>query len=330
LARHVALDEDSSLNVRITHVSNCTSGLILHDKGRTTRGQFDLPWESYDKDSVQVPAISFSTKTGPNRATSTAQETRRLADELHPYDPINDLYASDTQELTLLRENPFFLLSRLLTTAAQSWSQFLNHLSRDINYCLRFLDAGPKELFLALGQLRYNASLLARVEGFLVDNKHLIEQRGSQLWPKSSDPALSKKVLEIQETLNKDHEFLLKTCAQLSARCERYQDILVSAAQTIDAQKGVAQAKRSHNLTRLAFIFIPLAFVAALFGMNIDLLKDNPPWWYYLVISIPLTFLSWVISDGKEISLARVREKCGQLTKRKLDALNRRNRGPPV
>jgi len=307
------------------HASDSKSGLILHDKGRSLKNRFDLPWASYGKENGQpsmVPAISFSTKTGPKRATSAGQHTPS-ADELHPYDPLNDLYASDTEELELLRQNPFFLLSRLLFTAAQSWSQFLNHLGRDINYCLKYLDAEPSQLFLALGQLRYNASLLARVEGFLEDNKRLIEQQGSHLWPRSTDSSMVKKIQEIQNTLDRDHEFLLKTCVQLSARCERYQDILVSAAQTIDAQKGVEQASRSHKLTRLAFIFIPLAFVASLFGMSIDILEDNPPWWYYFVISVPLTFTSWIISDWKQVSLARFWEKCKQLTKRRLDVLHR-------
>jgi hypothetical protein len=305
--------------------SNGNSGLFLLDKGRKLEGQHDLPWSSYGNNGRRpsmVPPVSFSTHTGPERATS-ASERLPSADQLHPYDALNDLYASDTDELQLLLENPFFLLGRLLLNAAQSWSQFLNHLSRDINYCLEGLEAEPGELYLALGQLRYNASLLARVEGFLMDNKHLIEQRGSKLWPGSSEDSIQfGKILGLQETLNTDYDFLLKTCVQLSTRCERFQDTLVSAAQTLDAQQGVEQAKRGHKLTRLAFIFVPLAFVASLFGMNIDILEGNPPWWYYLVISLPLTFLSWIISDWKELSIERVWQDCQQWIKGRLVALN--------
>lgn len=36
------------------------------------------------------------------------------------------------------------------------------------------------------------------------------------------------------------------------------------------------------------FIFLPLLFVASLFGMNVNLLENNPSWIYYLIISIPL------------------------------------------
>ncbi|RYN82634.1 hypothetical protein AA0120_g9516 [Alternaria tenuissima] len=45
------------------------------------------------------------------------------------------------------------------------------------------------------------------------------------------------------------------------------------------------------------FIFLPLTFVAGLFGMNVNILADNPPWWWYLVfmfLTLSLTMLVWL------------------------------------
>ncbi|KAH8149790.1 uncharacterized protein LAJ45_05942 [Morchella importuna] len=44
------------------------------------------------------------------------------------------------------------------------------------------------------------------------------------------------------------------------------------------------------RLSWITFIFLPLLFVASLFGMNINILENNPGWFYYLEIAIPMFF----------------------------------------
>ena len=122
---------------------------------------------------------------------------------------------------------------------------------------------------------------------------HVIEERGDESWPKASDSALQERLEKVHVALSKDYKSLLARCARLASRCEVSSRTLVSAMQLMEAKKGIDQAKQVHDLTRLAFIFIPLTFVSGVFGMNVSTFKDYPPLWTYFVVAIPLTFFSW-------------------------------------
>ncbi|KAK6343301.1 hypothetical protein TWF730_010894 [Orbilia blumenaviensis] len=61
---------------------------------------------------------------------------------------------------------------------------------------------------------------------------------------------------------------------------------LVSAQESIfEARRSVAQAESVNQLTRLAFIFIPLTFATSVFGMNINEWQDNVPHlkWFFII-----------------------------------------------
>ncbi|KAF1807900.1 hypothetical protein P152DRAFT_284453 [Eremomyces bilateralis CBS 781.70] len=52
------------------------------------------------------------------------------------------------------------------------------------------------------------------------------------------------------------------------------------------------------RLSRITFVFLPLLFISGLFGMNVDVLKVNPPWWWYIVfavVALALTMTVWII-----------------------------------
>ncbi|CUS12313.1 unnamed protein product [Tuber aestivum] len=48
------------------------------------------------------------------------------------------------------------------------------------------------------------------------------------------------------------------------------------------------QGESIRRITWITFIFLPLLFVASLFGMNVDVLEDNPSWLYFVYLSIPM------------------------------------------
>lgn len=211
---------------------------------------------------------------------------------LHPYHPTEDLFIQDDEDFELLRQDPFFILSRLFLQAARSWSQVLNFVDENVQSCSVVAE---DLLSPALEQLRFNASLVTRFEEFLAENLHVIQERGDASWPKPS-PALENRMAQIQKALLKNYEFLIGHCRSLSSRCKTGSGILVSAAQLIEAHEGTSQARQAHSLTRLAFVFIPLTFVASVFGMNVAVFKEYPSIWLYFVIAVPLTTLSWFLS----------------------------------
>lgn len=194
--------------------------------------------------------------------------------------------------MELLRQDPFFILSRLFLRAARSWSQVLNFIDEDVQACSVVAE---DLLSPALEQLRFNASLVTRFEGFLAEDLHVIQERGDASWPKPN-PALEPRIADIQKALLKDYGFLIGHCRSLSSRCKTGSGILVSAAQLIEAHEGTTQARQAHSLTRLAFVFIPLTFVASVFGMNVAAFKECPSIWLYFVVAVPVTTLSWFLS----------------------------------
>ncbi|KAK7215492.1 hypothetical protein V2G26_003495 [Clonostachys chloroleuca] len=80
---------------------------------------------------------------------------------------------------------------------------------------------------------------------------------------------------------------------------------------------SIRQSERSNSMTRsmkrlswITFIFLPATFSATLFGMNINLLQDNPDWrWFLLIggICLSLSFTGWL--TFKFSSLEEILEK---------------------
>ncbi|KAJ8132300.1 hypothetical protein O1611_g1324 [Lasiodiplodia mahajangana] len=82
---------------------------------------------------------------------------------------------------------------------------------------------------------------------------------------------------------------------------ERSQSIIqleFNLTSILEAQRSTTTNRSLKRLTWVTFAYLPLLFVASLFGMNVDILKDNPSLgWYFLfaVIFTLLTFAAWII-----------------------------------
>ncbi|KAH7200630.1 ankyrin repeat-containing domain protein [Fusarium oxysporum] len=62
--------------------------------------------------------------------------------------------------------------------------------------------------------------------------------------------------------------------------------------------KSTSTATSTKCLSWVTFIFLPAMFASSLFGMNVNMLKDNPDWrWYIAVVaaSLLLTITAWLI-----------------------------------
>ncbi|KAI5782332.1 hypothetical protein DFH27DRAFT_579163 [Peziza echinospora] len=59
----------------------------------------------------------------------------------------------------------------------------------------------------------------------------------------------------------------------------------------ISVDEGYEHNISMKRLSWITFIFLPLLFVSGLYGMNIDLLADNPSWKTYFYIAVPLFFI---------------------------------------
>ncbi|CEL09027.1 hypothetical protein ASPCAL12170 [Aspergillus calidoustus] len=82
-----------------------------------------------------------------------------------------------------------------------------------------------------------------------------------------------------------------------------------------EAQKSTSANRSLKRLSWITFIFLPLMFISSLFGMNVDILESNPPWWLYIPLAggtIVLTMTVWMIfkRDSSKIGLNAASSLC--------------------
>ncbi|KAG7425970.1 Serine/threonine-protein phosphatase 6 regulatory ankyrin repeat subunit B [Fusarium oxysporum f. sp. raphani] len=101
------------------------------------------------------------------------------------------------------------------------------------------------------------------------------------------------------------------TIAQLelrvNTRINRFEQILRDTLQFEFTRVSMAEARRStalatsmRRLTWMTFIFLPVMLASSLFGMNVDVLKDNPDWRWFIPIAgmtITLTICGWLVFE---------------------------------
>ncbi|KDN68536.1 hypothetical protein CSUB01_10418 [Colletotrichum sublineola] len=65
-----------------------------------------------------------------------------------------------------------------------------------------------------------------------------------------------------------------------------------------EAQMARSVSMSTKRLSWITFVFLPLMFVASVFGMNVDQLESNPLWWWPVVLAVAtalLIFIAWGI-----------------------------------
>ncbi|KAH0543139.1 hypothetical protein FGG08_002484 [Glutinoglossum americanum] len=94
----------------------------------------------------------------------------------------------------------------------------------------------------------------------------------------------------------------------LWGRIESTFQALMSTMAIVEHRAAIQQAAEISKLTRLAFLFIPLSFVAALFGMNIGTVGKNLKLWIWAVVSVSVTgaayatlYMTDILSLGRRV-----------------------------
>ncbi|KAF4819150.1 Ankyrin-3 [Colletotrichum siamense] len=111
------------------------------------------------------------------------------------------------------------------------------------------------------------------------------DNQGSEEWD------LKAFGLEV-EKLQTFHEVELKVLKETSQSLIQLEFNLTSIAE--------AQLSRSNNMSMkrlswITFIFLPLMFVASVFGMNIDALASNPNWRWPVILAIPTAAVAFSV-----------------------------------
>ncbi|PKX92377.1 ankyrin [Aspergillus novofumigatus IBT 16806] len=124
-----------------------------------------------------------------------------------------------------------------------------------------------------------------------------------QSWFKAHVTGLTH-VVNIDPYLRKEKgplmEIIREMDQEVSSGLARIEQSIRELLQIEIAWISISEAKSIKRLTWITFIFLPLMLASSLFGMNINLLKDNPNWRWFLPIGVTLvllTFALWLLFD---------------------------------
>ncbi|CAI6333448.1 unnamed protein product [Periconia digitata] len=94
------------------------------------------------------------------------------------------------------------------------------------------------------------------------------------------------------EKLAEDTRQTLRSCMDL---IDRSSGSLLSEMQIVDSQRSIAEAESVSKLTELAFVFIPLSFVASLFSMQVHELGDGVPLYQFVLVAIGFVVVAYAV-----------------------------------
>jgi hypothetical protein len=94
------------------------------------------------------------------------------------------------------------------------------------------------------------------------------------------------------ETLAKDTRQILRACMELIDRSSRS---LLAEMQIVDSRRSIAEAESVSKLTELAFVFIPLSFVASLFSMQVHELDGGVPIYTFALVAIGFVLVAYAV-----------------------------------
>ncbi|KAF3223479.1 hypothetical protein TWF106_004872 [Orbilia oligospora] len=70
---------------------------------------------------------------------------------------------------------------------------------------------------------------------------------------------------------------------------------LMSSMSIVESRRAISETEVVSKLTQLAFFFIPLSLVAAIFGMNINEFENKLTWWHWLAVSVSSSSLTYIL-----------------------------------
>jgi hypothetical protein len=117
------------------------------------------------------------------------------------------------------------------------------------------------------------------------------------------------------EKLAEDTRFTLGNCMDL---IDRSSHSLLAEMQIVDSRRSIAEAESVSKLTELAFVFVPLSFVASLFSMQVHELDGGVPLYQFALVAIGFVIVAYIVRLGirsshlieyKNNAISRIREE---------------------
>jgi hypothetical protein len=193
-----------------------------------------------------------------------------------------------TLDKAAMAQDPFYSLHELLMSCARSESQFLTLVESKI---LAMTDDD-----LSLTEITYITKVLNKHAESLRCNVAFLESRNKAGWSQPADPRIAEYTRTQAQVLLQDFRYLLK-------RVEERLDYCGCLLSVIDSKNTMRQVSTVTRDNMLAFMFLSLSFISAIYGMAFSLFVLGPMRNFWLLstgVAFVLFFLSalfWSIDD---------------------------------
>lgn len=198
----------------------------------------------------------------------------------------------------LARADSFYALSNFFQFSAASENQFLNMIQSvirdDIHHATVL--AKEKRADASLANLLSNQLVLSEHVKRLQYNVLAIQKR--RTWPKlpSSSSGVMDKLDQVGTEILDDYQELLRRAKALAEDCDRGIRRIEHLESYAESRRAIAQAEGVEKLTRLAFVFVPMGFSCAFFGMNFrEIGQGELSLWVWFAVTVPIFVLSLVL-----------------------------------
>ncbi|KAF3940859.1 hypothetical protein ABW19_dt0207342 [Dactylella cylindrospora] len=211
---------------------------------------------------------------------------------------------------------PLELVLLMFKKSVQSWKQFKEAFVEHVTSLKSYIydnRAQKAMINTIMSTLKTTHSLgtvaehnIIIIHKFLETNTKIIDGNVSAFWSwESPPPTLKESWPEIAHDLQKVSDFFSTAYTETKEWDKELREMMQMVFSLVSIDEAYRSREQTASLKRLSwitFIFLPLLFAASLFGMNVDILDDNPSWTWYLIVCVPSLFVVWAVWFAYRIS----------------------------
>lgn len=284
--------------------------VILMDGAIPTHNITGIPWQSYCYNGhpphfLPIVPFNLSPMQAKDPKPGTSQPST-ASNSLFGLPQILELLSNT--HVQVLAQTPELLTLKLLSISSLSYNQLLNVIADKVA-ALSATTSSTEDRQRSGQQLQALTILLERTYTTLIGHGRLcstLKRTPDQACGNGQHHGVSPLNVEHEiQTLRSDAledlEDLMRRCSQIQAEVRATSEALVQAGQLLQTQRSEEQTHEINSLTRVAFFFLPLSFVASIFGMNVAQFADNPQIWLFFATAVPCTMATFVVAKWDTI-----------------------------
>jgi hypothetical protein len=188
------------------------------------------------------------------------------------------------QDMAAMHDDPMYALHRIFSFFVCSEAHVLSFLSSQITK--HSSTSGETSQFADTESLSNLLNCRRLLERHVEELRYVLRIVLSRV-PKNQ---IAKDALSLLEG---DLAYLIERAIALRSRSETSISLSMSVASIGEARRGVQQNKSLFRFTVIASVYVPLSFIATLFGMNFrEFGQGELSVWIYFTVSIPVFIIS--------------------------------------